>query len=184
MLAVNDLLNSCERIQSTSEDASGLSATVEELQNALQLLEADLEDLDACVRVVEGHGERWGIDDVEVGKRRSFVNNISSKIQVGNASSLSEAKQQRLRSRVQQTAKSSQHRRSQPLARYRDEEEGGAPDDHEGERWEQEEQQVSYWCRSTLIADSHAQTGEHAWSDIWDVVYLGLSSWSHRQRGQ
>lgn len=79
---VNTLLDSYDQIQASSRDTSRLSDTAQELQNTLQLLEADLEDLEECVRMVEGHGERWGIDDVEVGRRRTFVTNVSSQIQV------------------------------------------------------------------------------------------------------
>lgn len=76
------LLDSYRRIQATSNDSPSLRETEGELQSTLQLLEADLADLDESVRVVEGHGDRWGIAHTEVAERRAFVNRITSEVAV------------------------------------------------------------------------------------------------------
>ncbi len=49
----------------------------------MSLLEADLEDLEESVRVVEGTGERWGIEVGEVGRRRAFVERVKGEVRVG-----------------------------------------------------------------------------------------------------
>lgn len=77
---MDDLLNSYRRLKTA--DAATVAETVEELQTAIELLELDLQDLDDCVRVVEGHGDRWGIGDAEVRERRSFVNRIGRDVEV------------------------------------------------------------------------------------------------------
>lgn len=81
---LNALLDSYERIHSTAPGSTSLSETAEELQTTLGLLETDLEDLDECVRVVEDHGDRWGLGSSEVRERRAFVNRVSRNVQVGD----------------------------------------------------------------------------------------------------
>ncbi|EKD03948.1 hypothetical protein A1Q2_01772 [Trichosporon asahii var. asahii CBS 8904] len=108
------LLDSYERIKSTAPGSTSLSETVEELQTTLGLLETDLEDLEECVRVVEDHGDRWGLASAEVRERRIFVD-------------------RRLRTQV--TAAASLKDLS---TRYQDIE----AQNEEVDRWEREEQQV------------------------------------------
>ncbi|KLT39746.1 syntaxin 6 [Cutaneotrichosporon oleaginosum] len=79
---VGSLLESYQRIQTIGGDSQGLSDAKEELQTALNLLEADLEDLDESVRVVEQHGDRWGLKHAEIVERRAFVNDVTSKVAV------------------------------------------------------------------------------------------------------
>lgn len=80
---LNALLDSYQRINSTAPESTSLSETVEELQTTLGLLETDLEDLEECVRVVEDHGDRWGLGSSEVRERRAFVDRVSRTVQVG-----------------------------------------------------------------------------------------------------
>lgn len=49
----------------------------------MSLLEADLEDLEESVRVVEETGERWGIEVGEVQRRRGFVERVKGEVRVG-----------------------------------------------------------------------------------------------------
>lgn len=53
-----------------------------ELQGTLALLEADLEDLEESVRAVEQTGDRWGIEEHEVRRRRQFVERIKAEVRV------------------------------------------------------------------------------------------------------
>lgn len=85
---LNTLLDSYERINSTAPESASLSETIEELQATLGLLETDLEDLEECVRVVEDHGDRWGLGSSEVRERRVFVDRVSRNVEVGFARSL------------------------------------------------------------------------------------------------
>lgn len=79
---IANLLESYRRIQATSNDSPSLIETEAELQSTLQLLEADLQDLDESVRVVESHGDRWGLAHTEVAERRAFVNSVASEVAV------------------------------------------------------------------------------------------------------
>lgn len=79
---VGSLLESYRRIQATSNDSPSLTEAKGELRSALQLLETDLEDLDESVRVVEQHGDRWGLAHAEIVERRAFVNSLSSEVAV------------------------------------------------------------------------------------------------------
>lgn len=78
---VNNLLGSHSRISGAS-DPSAIAETIEELQATLNLLETDLQDLEDCVQVVEGHGDRWGIEASEVRQRRSFVDRVTRDVEV------------------------------------------------------------------------------------------------------
>lgn len=77
------MLDSHRRIQATSNDSRSLTESEGELRATLQLLEADLEDLEESVRVVESHGDRWGLAPTEVSERRAFVNSVTSEVAVG-----------------------------------------------------------------------------------------------------
>ncbi len=57
-----------------------------ELQGTLALLEADLEDLEESVRAVEQTGDRWGIEEHEVRRRRQFVERIKTEVRVRHGS--------------------------------------------------------------------------------------------------
>ncbi len=52
---------------------------------SLSLLEADLEDLEESVRVVQETGERWGTEAGEVGRRRAFVGRLRGEVRVSPA---------------------------------------------------------------------------------------------------
>lgn len=68
--AINNLLS--------NQGGSSNHGLVEELRGTLSLLEADLEDLDETVRVIEETGDRWGIQESEVRSRRNFVQRVKS----------------------------------------------------------------------------------------------------------
>lgn len=68
--AINGLLS--------DQGGSSNHGLVEELRGTLSLLEADLEDLDETVRVIEETGDRWGIQESEVRSRRNFVQRVES----------------------------------------------------------------------------------------------------------
>ena len=83
--STHSLLSSYDRIASTSSSKSS-PAVIEardELRGTLSLLEADLEDLEESVRVVEETGERWGIEVGEVQRRRGFVERVKGEVRVG-----------------------------------------------------------------------------------------------------
>lgn len=48
----------------------------------LESLDADVEDLDESVRVVENVGGMYGIDEDEIRSRRSFVKGVKEKVEV------------------------------------------------------------------------------------------------------
>ncbi|GFZ49183.1 hypothetical protein JCM24511_06933 [Saitozyma sp. JCM 24511] len=81
--ATHNLLASYERIASTSSStSSAVSEARDELRGTLALLEADLEDLDESVRVVESTGDRWGIGPDEVSRRRGFVERVKKEVRM------------------------------------------------------------------------------------------------------
>jgi hypothetical protein len=81
--ATHNLLASYECIASTSSStSSAVSEARDELRGTLALLEADLEDLDESVRVVESTGDRWGIAPDEVSRRRGFVERVKKEVRV------------------------------------------------------------------------------------------------------
>ncbi|KAL7421308.1 hypothetical protein Q5752_004193 [Cryptotrichosporon argae] len=134
--AVHALLSSYDRIASTSASASSASSSPtlvearDELRGTLGLLEADLEDLDECVRAVEQSGARWGIEPGEVGRRRQFLNRIRAEVK-------------ELRAKVFQGST----RKADKVTGYRDDpdadlEAGDGNDAAEAERWERQEQQM------------------------------------------
>ncbi|KAF8320383.1 hypothetical protein DL93DRAFT_2218269 [Clavulina sp. PMI_390] len=71
------------RIRSTaSEGNEELNWVRDELKGTLAALEADLEDLEASVKIVEETGGRmFGLDDREVMSRREYVNHVRSEIE-------------------------------------------------------------------------------------------------------
>ncbi|KAG6901601.1 hypothetical protein C0995_010162, partial [Termitomyces sp. Mi166 len=77
------LRSSYLRIRSTArEDSEELQYTVSELKGTLAALEADLEDLDESVRIVESTDARnFGLDYAEVQRRRRYVTDVRKEIQ-------------------------------------------------------------------------------------------------------
>ena len=79
----HSLLDSYDRLASNSTSSSSTFIEAqEELRGTLALLEADLEDLEESVRAVESTGDRWGIDEGEVKKRRGFVEGVKAEVRV------------------------------------------------------------------------------------------------------
>ena len=85
LISTHSLLSSYDRIASTStsESSPAVLEARDELRGTLSLLEADLEDLEESVRVVEETGERWGIEVGEVQRRRGFVERVKGEVRVG-----------------------------------------------------------------------------------------------------
>lgn len=111
---------------------SALRELENELRGTLSLLEADLEDLEESVHIVEASGDRWGLGDDEVRKRRGFVERV--KRDVGG-----------LRARIRGMGKDRKGKGREAEGPYRDApnmERGEAADEDEQKRWEMEEQQV------------------------------------------
>ncbi|WVQ84022.1 hypothetical protein IAT38_006167 [Cryptococcus sp. DSM 104549] len=113
--------------------SSTVQAAQDELRSTLGLLEADLEDLEESVRVVEDMGERWGLGAGEVNRRREFVKRVRGQLEGW------QNKAYKLGNRNKGKGKAPQ--------RYRDEPEDlerNAPDYDEDEvrRWEAQEQQM------------------------------------------
>ncbi|KAG6885420.1 hypothetical protein C0993_001936 [Termitomyces sp. T159_Od127] len=77
------LRSSFLRIRSTArEESEELQYTVSELKGTLAVLEADLEDLDESVKIVESTDARnFGLDDAEVQRRRRYVTDVRKEIQ-------------------------------------------------------------------------------------------------------
>lgn len=83
------LLQSYSRLSSSSTARSPeIEETRSELRSTLETLEADLEDLEESVRAVEDAGDRWGMDDGEVSRRRRFVEKVKAEVDVGGPSCL------------------------------------------------------------------------------------------------
>ncbi|RSH90290.1 hypothetical protein EHS25_001624 [Saitozyma podzolica] len=132
--ATHNLLASYERIASTSSStSSAVSEARDELRGTLALLEADLEDLDESVRVVESTGDRWGIAPDEVSRRRGFVERVKKEVRG-------------LRGKVFGKGGASPKGKERAMERYADDpdamERGEAEDLEEAKRWEMEEQQM------------------------------------------
>lgn len=90
LTSTQSLLSSYDRITSSSSSSSpAVIEARDELRGTLSLLEADLEDLEESVRVVEETGERWGIGDDEVRRRRGFVQRVKGEVKVSLISRLS-----------------------------------------------------------------------------------------------
>lgn len=113
---------------------SALRELENELRGTLSLLEADLEDLEESVHIVEASGDRWGLGDDEVRKRRGFVERVKRDVDG-------------LRAKIRGLGKDRKGKGREADRPYRDApdmERGEAPDADEDEqkRWEMEEQQV------------------------------------------
>ena len=81
----HSLLTSYDRIASSSSSPTAFPAVIkawDEFRGTLSVLEADLEDLEESVRVVEETGERWGIEEDEVRRRRNFVERVRGEVRV------------------------------------------------------------------------------------------------------
>lgn len=77
------LLQSYSRLTSSSSSHTPqVEEARAELRSTLESLEADLEDLDESVRAVEEAGDRWGMDDSEVTRRRKFVERVKGEVSV------------------------------------------------------------------------------------------------------
>lgn len=106
----------------------------------MNLLEADLEDLDESVRVVESAGDRWGLGDEEIRKRRSFVERVKNDVH---------GLRRKVMSRDGKGKGKGKERDRAPYRDLPDAERGMNPEDEdEQRRWEMEEQQVSLWYRT------------------------------------
>ncbi|EDR08233.1 SNARE protein TLG1/Syntaxin [Laccaria bicolor S238N-H82] len=116
-----------------SEDSEELMWARNELKATLAALEADLEDLEESVKIVESTDARmFGLDDAEVQTRRQYVGHVRKEIESMRteltASSLSIPRQR-------QTSDSTQ--RDKPGSPFSDQ----YGDDHQAE-WAREEQQM------------------------------------------
>ncbi|KAG5652798.1 hypothetical protein H0H81_003628 [Sphagnurus paluster] len=78
------LQSSYLRIRSTARaDSEELLWALNELKATLATLEADVEDLDESVKIVESTDARmFGLDDTEVQRRRRYVGDVQKQIQV------------------------------------------------------------------------------------------------------
>jgi hypothetical protein len=115
--------------------SSNRSELEDELRGTLSLLEADLEDLDESVRIVESKGDRWGLGEDEVRKRRGFVQRVKRDVEGLRRKVLDKAGAKRDKGK----GKEREPYRDLPDA------EAGTLDDgdpEEQKRWEMEEQQV------------------------------------------
>lgn len=70
------------RLVQSSSSSSLRSEAYEELQVALDALDGDLEDLEFSVIAVEESGDRWGVSDGEVRRRRSHLDAVVKEVQV------------------------------------------------------------------------------------------------------
>jgi len=126
--AASSLRSSFLRIRSTaSKDSEELRWVRDELKGTLATLEADLEDLEASVKIVEDTGGRmFGLEEQEVMARRKFVDRVRAEIGNMRYELLSPEEQARVRSRPLVVA---------PLE---------SPDTREDEQaaWSREEQQM------------------------------------------
>lgn len=175
LLTAQNLLDDYSR----QSQPSALRELEEELKSTLQVLETDLEDLDESVQIVETSGDRWGLGDDEVKRRRGFIRRVKGQVDgvraqiriiTGDRKGKGKGNQQGGYSDI-------------PLDVERGEE-----DDEEQKRWEMEEQQVSQTlvvsCGARLTVDIDAETGRHAGFHFWDIIDFGQSGWTDRERGQ
>ncbi|KAG6919827.1 hypothetical protein DXG01_000332 [Tephrocybe rancida] len=127
------LRSSYLRIRSTArQDSEELAWAVTELRGTLATLEADLEDLDESVKIVESTDARnFGLDDAEVQRRRRYVSDVRKEIQSMKAELFS------ANARPSVPSASSGSGQASPGP----EREAGDGDDHQ-EAWAREEQQL------------------------------------------
>ena len=85
LIASRSLLTQYDELQAggSSQSPAAIREAEEELRETIALLEADLEDLDESVRVVESTGDRWGLGDDEISRRRRFVEQVKREVGVG-----------------------------------------------------------------------------------------------------
>ncbi|EIW68729.1 hypothetical protein TREMEDRAFT_31927, partial [Tremella mesenterica DSM 1558] len=79
--SLQPLTNQFDRLSSQPSTSAYIEVR-DQVRETLALLEADLEDLDESVRVVEATGERWGIGEEEVRRRRGFVEKVKREVDV------------------------------------------------------------------------------------------------------
>jgi len=116
---------------SRQSQPSALKTLEEELKSTLSLLEADLEDLDESVQIVETSGDKWGLGDEEVRRRRGFVRRVKGQVDG-------------VRAQIRGITGDRKGKGKQQG--YRDNPpdlERGEDDEDEQKRWEMEEQQAS-----------------------------------------
>lgn len=82
LASLHALLPTYTQLSTSSPSSPSFLEARDELRGTLSLLEADLADLDESVRIVEERGERWGIDEAEVRKRRGFVERVRGEVRV------------------------------------------------------------------------------------------------------
>ncbi|KAF8235036.1 snare protein TLG1/Syntaxin [Tricholoma matsutake] len=133
--AAQQLHASYIRIRSTArEDNEELTWARSELKATLETLEADLEDLEESVKIVESTDARmFGLDDAEVQRRRRYVSDVHKEIQNMKAEPSSSTLTQILRPTV---TSSTQSGFASPHLERDDEGE-----DHQA-AWAREEQQL------------------------------------------
>jgi hypothetical protein len=85
------LLTAYTRLLGSSSSSSAhtreVNAAREEIKGTLASLDADIEDLEESVRVVEDVGGMFGLDEEEIRSRRAFVKGVKEKVQVSPSSS-------------------------------------------------------------------------------------------------
>ncbi|TDL22860.1 hypothetical protein BD410DRAFT_201918 [Rickenella mellea] len=83
LLAATNLRASYRRISSTArEDSEELNYARNELKATLSTLEADIDDLDESVKIVEQTGARkFGLDENEVIQRRQYVQQVRREVE-------------------------------------------------------------------------------------------------------
>ena len=133
LLAAQTLLDDHSR----QSKPSALRELEEELRNTLSLLETDLEDLDESVQIVETAGDKWGLGDDEVRRRRGFIRRVKGQVDGVRAQIRAITGDRKGKGKGQQGGYT-----DIPLDLER-----GDEDDDEQKRWEMEEQQVSSVCR-------------------------------------
>ncbi|GBE88602.1 hypothetical protein SCP_2000150 [Sparassis crispa] len=125
------------RIRSTArEDSEELGWARNELKATLAALDADLEDLEESVKIVETTGARmFGLEESEVIERRRYVGHVRHELESMRAEIESEAESRtRLKSQVRPPAEISRGA-SQPLP---------ADERDEQSEWARQEQQASF----------------------------------------
>jgi len=62
-----------------------LTSARDELKGTLAALDADIEDLEESVRVVETVGGMYGLEEEEIRGRRKFVKGVKERVEVSRA---------------------------------------------------------------------------------------------------
>ena len=109
-----------------------------------------MEDLEESVNIVESSGDRWGLGDEEVRKRRGFVQRVARQVED-------------VRDKVDRVGKGRKGKERE-MGGYRDlpaaERGQVGEDENEQKRWEMEEQQV---CCTLPLWHVHHQTFVVVW---------------------